>query len=75
MFFLARGIFQRCACGAVLAKCRKKAIVYTQIGVNLFNLGFGDWNEAKQTLDDSNRSNNGDRGGSFLCLGGIMRRF
>ena len=29
--------------------------------MNLFNLGFGDWNEVKQTLDDSNRSNNGDR--------------
>ena len=39
----------------------KKAIVYTQIGANLFNLGFGDWNEVKQILDDSNRSNNGDR--------------
>src|SRR5882757_3581468 len=39
----------------------KKAVIYTQIGRNLFDLGFGDWNEGQQMLDDSNRSNNGDR--------------
>lgn len=39
----------------------KKTITYTQIGRGLFNLAFGDWNEEKQLLDDSNRSNNGDR--------------
>jgi hypothetical protein len=40
----------------------KKVILYEKIGNNLFNLGFGDWNEELQRLDDSSRSNNGDRG-------------
>jgi hypothetical protein len=39
----------------------KKGVFYDQIGKNLFNLGFGDWNEAHQDVDDSSRSNNGDR--------------
>jgi hypothetical protein len=39
----------------------KKGVFYTQIGNNLFNLGFGDWNEELQDLDDSSRTNNGDR--------------
>src|SRR5882762_918527 len=39
----------------------KKIILYEKIGMNLFNLGFGDWNEELQGLDDSSRSNNGDR--------------
>jgi len=39
----------------------KKSVIYTRIEGNLFNLGFGDWNEATQRLDDSSRTNNGDR--------------
>ena len=39
----------------------KKTVIYSQIDENLFNLGFGDWNEEFQGLDDSSRSNNGDR--------------
>lgn len=39
----------------------KKTVIYSQVEENLFNLGFGDWNEELQGLDDSNRSNNGDR--------------
>jgi hypothetical protein len=31
------------------------------MGDNFFNLSFGDWNEELQKLDDSTRSNNGDR--------------
>src|ERR1700720_1414211 len=38
-----------------------KGITYSQIEGNFFNLGFGDWNEELQELDDSSRSNNGDR--------------
>jgi hypothetical protein len=38
-----------------------KAVIYSQMGENLFNLGFGDWNEELRELDDSIRSNNGDR--------------
>jgi hypothetical protein len=39
----------------------RKGVFYTQIGNNIFNLGFGDWNEELQDLDDSSRTNNGDR--------------
>ncbi|HWK05802.1 MAG TPA: hypothetical protein VNS58_19310 [Puia sp.] len=39
----------------------KKTIIYSRIEENLFNLGFGDWNEELKDLDDSSRSNNGDR--------------
>jgi hypothetical protein len=39
----------------------KKVIVYEPIGKNIYNLGFGDWNEERQQTDDSSRSNNGDR--------------
>jgi hypothetical protein len=39
----------------------KKVVLYTQIHDNVFNLGFGDWNEERQEPDDSSRSNNGDR--------------
>jgi hypothetical protein len=39
----------------------RKAVFYTKIGSNLYNLGFGDWNEELQDVDDSNRTNNGDR--------------
>jgi hypothetical protein len=31
------------------------------LDVNLFNLAFGDWNEEYHLLDDSARTNNGDR--------------
>ena len=39
----------------------KKVVVYERIGKNVFNLGFGDWNEEQQKTSDSARSNNGDR--------------
>jgi hypothetical protein len=39
----------------------EKNVIYTHIGANVYNLGFGDWNEEKQTVDDFSRSNNGDR--------------
>jgi hypothetical protein len=39
----------------------KKSVVYSHIEGNLYNLGFGDWNEELKGLDDSSRSNNGDR--------------
>lgn len=39
----------------------KKAVFFTRIDTNLFNLGFGDWNEELQDIDDASRSNNGDR--------------
>ena len=39
----------------------RKVVLYEKIEGDLFNLGFGDWNEERQRTDDSNRSNNGDR--------------
>ena len=38
----------------------KKGVFYTLIGNDLYNLGFGDWVETSQDLDDSSRTNNGD---------------
>ncbi len=39
----------------------KKTVIYSLIEDGLFNLAFGDWNEELNKLDDSIRSNNGDR--------------
>jgi hypothetical protein len=39
----------------------RKGVFYTQIGRNLFNLGFGDLKENLRDLDDASRTNNGDR--------------
>jgi Family of unknown function (DUF6934) len=39
----------------------KKVVAYQEIGHNIFNLAFGDWNEIKQVIDDEARSNNNDR--------------
>jgi len=38
-----------------------KGVIYSQIEGNLYNLSFGDWDQGLQQLDDSSRSNNGDR--------------
>ena len=39
----------------------KKGIIYTEIEYNVYNLAFGDWNEAEQRIDDEVRTNNSDR--------------
>jgi len=39
----------------------RKLILYERLGENLFNLAFGDWNKEQSKLDDSSRTNNGDR--------------
>jgi hypothetical protein len=39
----------------------KKGVEYREMKKNFFNLGFGDWNEQEQRLDDNVRSNNNDR--------------
>jgi len=38
-----------------------KGVIYSQIGMNLYNLAFGDWQLEREKLDDFSRSNNGDR--------------
>jgi len=39
----------------------EKAAIYTKMQEGLYNLAFGDWNADIQSLDDSIRTNNGDR--------------
>lgn len=53
----------------------RKAVFFTPIGNSLFNLGFGDWNEASQDVDDSNRSNNGDRDKVLATVAFIAIKF
>ena len=38
-----------------------KGVIYSHIEGNLYNLGFGDWNEESENLNDFSRTNNGDR--------------
>lgn len=39
----------------------RKVVLYESLGHNYFNLAFGDWNEELRKIDDSRRTNNGDR--------------
>lgn len=41
----------------------------------VYNLALGDWNEELQQLDDTVRSNNGDRGLIFATVGAIVMDF
>ena len=38
----------------------KKVVAYQQIGSEIYNLAFGDWDEELQTFDSTKRSNNND---------------
>ena len=46
----------------------KKVVQYSEIELGVFNLGFGDWDEAKQIIKDNTRTNNGD---TQLVLGTV----
>lgn len=39
----------------------KKVVLYQPMGEYLYNLSFGDWDETRQAINDSMRSNNNDR--------------
>lgn len=39
----------------------KKVVVYEQLEPEVYNLAFGDWDDANGILRDDTRSNNGDR--------------
>ena len=39
----------------------KKVVKYTRIQPNVYNLGFGDWDEITQGVRDDTRTNNNDR--------------
>ncbi len=39
----------------------KKVVFYQEIGDNIYNLAFGDWDEERQRINDRVRSNNNDR--------------
>ncbi len=38
----------------------KKVVLYQELHENVFNLAFGDWDEAKQAINDKIRSDNSD---------------
>jgi hypothetical protein len=38
----------------------KKVVLFQQIGENIYNLAFGDWDEIKQSINDRIRSSNDD---------------
>lgn len=38
----------------------KKVVFYQEVEENVFNIGFGDWDEQEQKINDSARSNNRD---------------
>ena len=53
----------------------KKVVSYECIHGNLFNLGFGDWNEELNDIDDSIRTNNGDRDQVLATVAGTAVDF
>lgn len=53
----------------------KKVVLYQEIDDNVFNLAFGDWNEVKQKIDDSVRSNNDDRDKVLTTVGSTVIDF
>ena len=53
----------------------KKVVLYQEIDENVFNLAFGDWNEVKQKIDDSVRSNNDDRDKVLATVGSSVIDF
>ncbi len=53
----------------------KKVILFEEFGYKLYNLGFGDWDEATQSMDDKARSNNYDRDKVLATVAGTVTSF
>ena len=53
----------------------KKVIYFTEMGCNLYNLGFGDWDEAARSMDDKVRSNNNDRDKVLTTVARVVMSF
>jgi hypothetical protein len=53
----------------------RKTIQFKNLGDNVFNLCFGDWNEALQKIDDRSRTNNHDRDIVFNTVASAVLTF
>lgn len=53
----------------------KKVINFDEISDNIYNLGFGDWNEATHSMDDKARSNNHDRDKVLATISAAVMKF
>jgi hypothetical protein len=53
----------------------KKVARFSEIGVNLYNFGFGDLNELTGEISDTNVSNNGDGDKVLLTVANIIFEF
>lgn len=53
----------------------KKVARFTQIGINVYNFGFGDLNEETGEIDDRVVSNNADGDKILMTVGNIIYRF
>lgn len=53
----------------------RKVIQYHLMGENVYNLGFGDWDEANQEVNDKVRSNNNDREKVLATVANSVVRF
>jgi len=52
-----------------------KIVFYREVGDNMFNLEFGDWDVGKQEVDDKARSNNNDRNKVIATVAGTVIEF
>lgn len=53
----------------------RKHIRFVYEGGNLFNLGYGDWNDSTQRIDDLSRTNNQDRDKVFNTIAFAVLEF
>src|SRR5688572_2544007 len=53
----------------------RKTIHFKNVGLNLFNLSFGDWNDSLEKIDDRSRSNNHDRDKVFNTVASAVFEF
>lgn len=52
-----------------------KSVIFAKVAGSLYNLGFGDWDNANQHLNDTARSNNGDRDYVFATVATTVVNF
>lgn len=53
----------------------KKIVMFQEVQENIFNLAFGDWDEVNQRIDDTTRSNNGDRDKVLATVAATVTEF
>jgi hypothetical protein len=52
-----------------------KVVVYSQIKKNVYNLGFGDWDDFRSKINDTARSNNDDMDKVLATVGSTILDF